>query len=433
MIRIASKLFFVFSSIVILLFVSIVFYANIFTKWEFDIVSVTLTKMMVYYLFFVFFKTGIYIIFSFLDFIYKIKLKGPEFYPLVSLIIPCFNEENVIEKAIESGLKLNYPNLELVVVDDGSTDNTLEVAKKYEDDLRVRIIYKENGGKAMALNRGIYEANGDYVLCMDADSILDKDCLMKAIPYFQNDSKIAALAGNVVVGNDKSILTMFQKLEYVIGLNFYKRAQSFLGIVTIVPGPIGVFKKDVIYEIGGYRSNTFAEDCDLTLRILAKGYQIKYSNDVIAVTEVPEDMYSLMIQRYRWSRGITQAIKESIRLLNNKKNFLRNLLITTIMIIESIFIPVVNFSFLCAAIGYALIYDTTQFLGPYFIGLTLLDLTLSFYSILTERQIIGLTFLAAINRVTFGLWLEVLRFLALVDELLLIPMNWGKLKRKGLN
>jgi cellulose synthase/poly-beta-1,6-N-acetylglucosamine synthase-like glycosyltransferase len=318
------------------------------------------------------------------------------------------------------------------VIDDGSFDLTSEIAKKFEDKGRLRVIYKENGGKADALNRGIDEALGEYILCMDADSVLSEDVLLECMGFFQKYPDLSAVAGRVEIGNSQNILSKFQKLEYITGLNLFKRGQSFLKTVTIIPGPIGVFKREALLAVGKYDLDTFAEDADLTIRLIIAGHRIKYNPRMVAVTEGPIELSQLITQRYRWSRGMVQAIFKNIRHLNVFKSGLRNSLTMLYMLVESVFIPIVNFSFTMLTIQYALTYGGTQMLGSYFIGLTLLDLSLTLFSMITERNVKPFFMLSIINRVTYGLFLETLRFFAIIDELLGIPMSWGQLKRTGL-
>jgi poly-beta-1,6-N-acetyl-D-glucosamine synthase len=389
--------------------------------------------LMLLYLIFSVSRTVVLVVLSFGEFFFRKPAPNPDFLPLVTVIIPCFNEEKVVTKAIESVSRLDYPNYEILVIDDGSTDLTLASAKVLEKKGRIRVIYQENTGKSGALNRAVSEALGEYVLCMDADSLLNPDVIRLGMAYFATNPKLAAVAGSVYIGNTPNLVTLFQKLEYIIGLNLHKTAQSFLKCVTIVPGPIGLFKKSAIIDMGGYHHDTFAEDCDLTIRMLMNGYEIVYCPTMIAVTEGPEDIRSLISQRYRWSRGIVQAIsKHSGWLLSPRKNF-RNFFILHYMMAESIIIPIVNFSFTLITLQHALIYGVETMLGPFFAGLTLLDMVLAMYCVATERQNVILVILAGVNRLTYGLALEIMRFFALIDELFKIPMNWGKLVRKGLS
>lgn len=193
--------------------------------------------------------------------------------PPVTIIVPVYNEAAVILSALRSLLALRYPSLEIIVVDDGSTDRTLErassLAGRYGDST-LRVVSKSNGGKASALNTGIALARHEFVLCMDGDSRLDPDTVRAAMRHFV-DPRVAAVAGNVKVVNRDGVWTRLQALEYLEGLNMARRAQGFLRVVNIIPGPIGVFRRDVLRRVGGYDTDTFAEDADLTLKILANG------------------------------------------------------------------------------------------------------------------------------------------------------------------
>lgn len=389
---------------------------------------------MLFYLVVVTLRTALLLILSFAERFFTSADHAPLIIrPLVTVIIPCYNEEIVVLQAVRSTMQLQYSNLEILVIDDGSTDQTLLNAQSIREDSRVRVIHQANAGKAAALNRGILEAAGEYVLCVDADSILAPDVIELGLRYFQRDANLVAVAGSVRIGNDINTLTQFQKLEYLVGLNFHKSAQSFLGMVTIVPGPIGLFNRQKLIDIGGYQMNTFAEDCDLTIRLLMAGYRIRYCPDMVAVTEAPEDYDSLLKQRYRWARGTAQAIlSNSYWFTHPFKNF-RNFCIIFYFTFETFTIPIVNFLFVFLFIQNAIYAGNAAILGPYFIQLTVLDMVLTTYSVFTEKALPKLVFLSLINRLTYGLSLEVLRFFSLIDELVGLPMNWGKLQRKGLN
>lgn len=243
---------------------------------------------------------------------------------------------------------------------------------------------------------------------------------------------MAAVAGSVRIGNAENVICAFQKLEYITALNFLKLAQSFLQIVTVVPGPVGLFKKEKIQNIGGYKTETFAEDCDLTLRLLMAGYAVIYEPKMYAITEAPEEFNSLIKQRYRWSRGIVQAIKLNSKWLLSPLSNLRNFFIMWYMLVESIVIPTVNYLFVMVAIFMALKSESHIIVGYYFSQLVLLDLVIITYSLITENFSFRLLILGFVNRFTYGLALEIQRFFAIFDELFELPMTWGKLERKGL-
>lgn len=392
-----------------------------------------LFDFMFFYLIFIFLRSAILVLLSFADWFFQQRFRPLTEFPLVSVIIPCFNEEKVVKHAIASSLKLDYPNFEVLVVDDGSTDLTFLSAKEMEVNQNVRVIYQKNAGKSAALNTAIAQALGDYVLNVDADSILDPNVIRLGIPYFLQNPNLAAVAGSVVVGNRKNnLLTLFQRLEYIVGLNFHKTAQSFLSIVSIVPGPVGLFRRNMVLEVGGYADGTFAEDCDLTIRLLMKGHDTAYCSKMIAITEAPDDFESLLKQRYRWSRGTAQAIFANIEWLAHPFRSLRNFAILFYLFLETLFIPCTNFLFVFLFLEHALFTGHQDLMGAYFLQLCLLDVILTTYSVLLERQMVTLVLLATINRLTYGLSMEVLRFFSILDEVLGLPMNWNKLERKGL-
>ncbi len=191
-----------------------------------------------------------YALFLWLGYLHHVENRAAEeddthvVLPRVTIIVPVFNEGAVIESALRSLLALDYPSYDVIVVDDGSTDETRAVASQLEGHhgrATVRVVTKENGGKASALNAGIALARTPYVLCMDGDSRLAPDALRHAMKHFVDD-RVAAVAGNVKVVNRNNIWTKLQALEYIQGLSMPRRAQGFLRVVTIVPGPIGIFR-----------------------------------------------------------------------------------------------------------------------------------------------------------------------------------------------
>lgn len=249
--------------------------------------------------------------------------------PLVSIIVPAYNEEVNAARTVMSLLQQDYPNLQVVFVDDGSKDNTYATVKEaYQDKPNVEVYTKLNGGKASALNFGIEKASGEYVVCIDADTQLRPDAVSKLMLKFfpPNDKEarlVGAVAGNVKVGNEVNMITRWQSIEYITSQNFDRRAFDLLNCITVVPGAIGAFRKDAIIKAGGFTMDTLAEDCDLTMRLLRHGYVIRNCNEAISFTEAPESMRQFMRQRFRWSFGVMQCFwKHRDALFNPKfKNF----------------------------------------------------------------------------------------------------------------
>ena len=232
--------------------------------------------------------------------------------PKVAVLIPAYNEEKVIERTVRAALNSNYPNLRVIVIDDGSRDRTLEVARtafKAEAAAgKVLILGKRNSGKAEALNYGIeHIGDAELFVGIDADTIIAPDAISRLVPHFINP-EVAAIAGNAKVGNRVNLWTRWQALEYITSQNFERRALDVLGAVSVVPGAIGAWRVSAVREAGGYHTDTVAEDADLTMALLRMGYRVEYEDMALAYTEAPTSANGLMRQRFRWSFGILQAV-----------------------------------------------------------------------------------------------------------------------------
>ncbi len=232
--------------------------------------------------------------------------------PPVAVLIPAYNEEKVIERTVRAVLNLNYPDLRVIVIDDGSSDRTLEVARSAfaaeEDSGRVLILTKPNAGKASALNFGLEHLQGEEIFVgIDADTVIARCAISNLVPHFLNP-KVGAVAGNAKVGNRINLWTRWQALEYITSQNFERRALNTLGAVSVVPGAIGAWRTSAVREAGGYHTDTVAEDADLTMALLERGYRVEYEDMALAYTEAPVNARGLMRQRFRWSFGILQAV-----------------------------------------------------------------------------------------------------------------------------
>jgi cellulose synthase/poly-beta-1,6-N-acetylglucosamine synthase-like glycosyltransferase/spore germination protein YaaH/peptidoglycan/xylan/chitin deacetylase (PgdA/CDA1 family) len=232
--------------------------------------------------------------------------------PRVAVLIPAYNEEKVIERTIHGALDSDYPNLRVIVIDDGSKDRTLEIARRTfaaeEAAGRVLILTKPNGGKAEALNFGLeHIGDAEIFVGIDADTIIAPDAIARLVPHFLNP-KVAAVAGNAKVGNRVNLWTRWQALEYITSQNFERRALNTMGAVSVVPGAIGAWRVEPVREAGAYHVDTVAEDADLTMALLRNGYRVEYEDRALAFTEAPTSANALMRQRFRWSFGILQAV-----------------------------------------------------------------------------------------------------------------------------
>ncbi|MCL4547802.1 MAG: glycosyltransferase, partial [Bacteroidetes bacterium] len=302
------------------------------------------------------------------------------YYPFISIIVPVFNEGKILNSSIDSLLDIDYPNYEIIIVNDGSTDDTAAVGgalvgykKGRSGMVKVSLINKPNGGKAKALNAGIQYSEAQFVLCMDGDSQLTPNTLRMAVRHFV-DPNVGAVAGNVKVQNRKRVLTDLQALEYLEGLNMARSAQGFAQMVNIIPGPIGLFRRTALRDSGFYSSDTFAEDADVTLKILANGWKIVYEPNAIAYTEAPVTIQQLLKQRYRWTRGILQAIRKHKKYLINPTVNFNNSMILWTMFYEALVWPAMNIFVNLYFIIVALFYGLSSFIFLWWVGIAVLDM-----------------------------------------------------------
>jgi peptidoglycan-N-acetylglucosamine deacetylase len=232
----------------------------------------------------------------------------PDYQPQVTVLIPAFNEESVIVDTVRFALASDYSKLEILVIDDGSKDDTAELVRAhFGRDPRVRLLLQSNHGKPSALNHGLSEATGEITVSIDADTKVNPDAISLLVRHFA-DAKVGAVAGNVKVINRNRWLTRWQALEYITSQNLEKRAFDLLNCIPVVPGAVGAWRTDLLRSHGGFSGDTVAEDTDLTLTIRRNGWKILYDEDAIGRTEVPETVDALIRQRFRWTFGTLQAI-----------------------------------------------------------------------------------------------------------------------------
>ncbi len=256
---------------------------------------------------------GTFAIFDRLRRHYSDNPKKAGYEPNVAVLIPAYNEEKVIRSTILAVLNSTYPRIRVIVIDDGSSDATLRVARgafvSEQENGRVLILTQPNSGKAEALNFGLAHMRDDEEIFVgiDADTIIAPDAIAYLVPNFVNPN-VGAVAGNAKVGNRVNLWTRWQALEYITSQNFERRALNTLGAVSVVPGAIGAWRTTAVREAGGYHTDTVAEDADLTMALLRLGYRVEYEDLALAFTEAPVSANGLMRQRFRWSFGILQAV-----------------------------------------------------------------------------------------------------------------------------
>ncbi len=248
-------------------------------------------------------------------------------WPAVSIIVPAYNEERGIKDTLYSLIKLNYPRslLEIIVVNDGSTDATEEKVKEVTaafPETTIKLLCQDkNKGKGAALNLGIAIAKGEYVICMDADSIVaDAQALYQMLPYFSSPD-IAAVLPCLKVGETKNLLQKMQRYEYLVNM-FYKELMGRLDCIKVTPGPFALYRKDVIVKLGGFDevfNRHLTEDLEIALRLQQHQYKIVQTMDTIVLTIPPDNLRDFYRQRKRWyTGGLLNTLRYRKLLLNRK-------------------------------------------------------------------------------------------------------------------
>jgi cellulose synthase/poly-beta-1,6-N-acetylglucosamine synthase-like glycosyltransferase len=230
----------------------------------------------------------------------------PAFTPGVSIVVPACNEAVVIARGVRSLATGDYPELETIVIDDGSGDGTAEVVERLGL-AGMRVLRQANAGKAAALNTGIAAAAHDIVVTVDADTVFEPDTVRRLVQPFR-DARVGAVSGNTKVGNRRGLLGRWQHIEYVVGFNLDRRMYETLQCMPTVPGAIGAFRREALRAAGGVSGATLAEDTDLTMAIGHAGWHVVYAQDARAWTEAPATLSALWRQRYRWAYGTIQSL-----------------------------------------------------------------------------------------------------------------------------
>ncbi len=254
------------------------------------------------------------------DSIYEKKKFNYKKHPKVSVIISAYNEEDKIGESIESLKKIDYDNIEFIIINDGSRDGTsAEVRRSIRHDDRFSFIDRaENRGKAASLNQGITKARGEFIVTMDADSVVEKKIFYKVLPYFEKKD-VGAVTVSVYVKNPKSILHKIFELEYIIGLSLFLKIFSKMDAVYVTPGPFSIYRRSMLNEIGGFDEKNITEDLEIAYRIQKKGYKIDNCMDARVYTILPPTFKKICIQRKRWYSGAVYTLYKHRKMLLNSK------------------------------------------------------------------------------------------------------------------
>lgn len=235
-----------------------------------------------------------------------------DFQPLVSVLVPAWNEEVGLIATIQSVFSSSYHNLEIIVINDGSTDQSDNLMRtfldRYRGNIPIRYHYQPNGGKSVALNTGLSRARGDLVITIDADSIVQKNTIQEFVKHFADPTVVAAV-GTVKIGNTQTLWGILQRLEYMVGF-YFKRAEAVMNSIYIIGGAAAAFRRSVFDTIGPYRTDHITEDTELTLRLQKHGMKIVYAASAVVHTEGASTLSGLLRQRLRWKRGRFEAFLE---------------------------------------------------------------------------------------------------------------------------
>jgi len=347
--------------------------------------------------------------------------------PKISIVVPAYNEERTITQCIQSLLNLDYPNYEIIIVDDGSTDNTYQAATQTKIP-NLTVLHQENKGKPHALNNGIQYSTGDIILTVDADTTLDKVALTKIADRFAANKQIGAVAGNVKVKVEPKIINNLQSAEYATGINLIRKGQSVFGCVMIVPGPVAALKKEALQKAGLFSADTFAEDFDLTLNILKNGYKIEYEEKSIAYTDAPKTVEDIIKQRRRWYRGMIQVLDKHKDMYFNPKYGITGIVGIPNLWLEAVS-PFFNLSILLIILlTWAL--SSEVYLTLLGVGLTLvIFLIVNFILLSIEPKPEKRNYFIIPLLLFYNTFLDGIRIMSLTEEMVNTMTEWEKPKR----
>ncbi len=285
--------------------------------------------MLFFFGFYPIFSAIVWLTTSLVYFFRKEKMSGekeselyslPDPPPMVSILIPMHCEEKVVEATLEGALRIDYPRYELIVIDDGSTDGTLSKVAPHVAAGRVRLVRKRvNEGKAMALNDGLFCANGEIVLTLDADAVADPQILRYIVPHFSS-ARVAAVTGNPRVANRRTLLSKLQLIEFTSIVGLLRRAQRVWGRIQTVSGVVVAFRRKALFDVGLFDPSMATEDIDVSWRLQKRFWDIRYEPRGIVHMQVPETLSNFHRQRKRWAIGLGQVLRRHIGILRRWKN-----------------------------------------------------------------------------------------------------------------
>ncbi len=354
--------------------------------------------------------------------------------PLVSVIVPAYNEERVIGRCVESILASRYPRLELILVDDGSTDRTLNIMRRYKKIPGVIVVSKPNGGKASALNAGLVRARGEIIFFVDADGIFTPRTIPEMLRGFDSP-RVGAVCGNDAPVNLNRLQTRLLNIQAHVGSGFVRRALATIDCLPIVSGNIGAFRRSVLASIGPFREDCIGEDLELTWRVHKAGYRVAFQPRAMVYAEVPSTLRALWRQRVRWARGLLQTARLHRDMFFNPRyglfgfylplNFLTMVIIPLLQLLSAILLPIL------ALIGQSPVrLDLLGLIAWTGLGMALFA---SVFSIALDRAWSDLKYLYVVPLwVPYSLFIDVVMLWAIILELTGVRARWHKAERTGV-
>ncbi|WP_037881611.1 bifunctional polysaccharide deacetylase/glycosyltransferase family 2 protein [Streptomyces sp. NRRL F-5727] len=347
----------------------------------------------------------------------------------VSILVPAYNEEAGIEATVRSLLASTHEAVQVVVIDDGSSDRTFEIADSV-DDPRVMVIRQPNAGKAAALNTGLAWAHHDIVVMIDGDTVFEPDAVRRLVQPLA-DPRVGAVSGNTKVGNRDGVLGRWQHLEYVIGFNLDRRMYDVLECMPTVPGAIGAFRREALARVGGVSEDTLAEDTDLTMALCRDGWRVVYEESAIAWTEAPATVRQLWKQRYRWCYGTLQAMWKHRRAVIEggqsgklgRRGLLYLLLFQTVL---PLLAPLVD----VFAVYGLLFQDVGQALGVW-LGFTAVQVGTAVYALRLDKERFEPIWTLPLQIVVYRQLMYLVVVQSVVTALLGSRLRWHRMQRTG--
>lgn len=364
----------------------------------------------------------------------KAKRRESGFCPGVTAVIPAFNEEKTIVATVRSVLASDYDKLDVIVVDDGSRDRTAEILQmEFGEDPRVTILTKENGGKSSALNLGIEKARSEFLLLLDADTMIAPDAVRLLAARF-DDARVAAVSGNTRVGNVHNLITRFQRVEYIRDFNLMKNGMSRFNAQAVVPGALGMWRKSAVLECGGFSLDTLGEDRDLSMALLKNGWRTEFEPLAFSDTEAPDTLRNFARQRFRWTYSTLQCERKYLScLFVPSRKGLGLLLMPDLLIFQTILPLVTTFGFAANLLEFDY-YEFKLVLVSYSVSVLLELLLFLLAKRITGEKISARDLLSVLpQRIFYGVICTFLLFKSVLYAFIGTTVLWNKVERKGNN